>query len=503
MLKEVSTLLPESYWLQTGHRADYPKLEDNMEIEVAVIGAGIAGILSAYQLIKAGKKVAVFERFRIINGTTGNTTAKLSAQHGLIYAKLVERYGKETAKLYYQANMRGIKEIKNICRELKLGNLVDNETLYAYTTDPAKVPSFKKEKEVYDLLGIKGEYLEKTPIGFDIQAAVSMLDQGIFHPVEFLNGVLAHDAMHGLKVYENTLINKVDQLADKSFILKDPEGHEVKCKHVVLATHYPLVEKDSFYDQNLWARTTQTLAYKTNEKLFDGAHIAYDTPSVTLRTMEYFGDHYFLIGGQSHGTGDGYSDEERYEQIYKIAEKLFGVTHPAFKWSTHDLMTPDHMPFIGLVYPDMPNIYTITGLNAWGLANASAGALVITDMICGGENLFTAMYDPHRVIKKIPSDDEKEKSSSTVSKVAQATANTLAPDHLCVIHHNKKRIGVYKDKNEKVHYMDIACTHLGCDLGLNDGDKTWDCPCHGSRFDKFGRVIYGPAIPDLPKLDVK
>lgn len=502
MNKEVASLLSESYWLKTGHRAGYPKLEDDLETEVAVVGAGIAGILTAYQLMKAGKKVALFERFRIINGTTGNTTAKLSAQHGLIYDKLIQRYGQERAKLYYQANMGGIAEIKRICKELNLGDLVENETVYAYTTDPEKVASFKKEKEAYEKLGINGAYLEKTPLGFDIKAAIAMYDQGIFHPVEFLNGVLAKTAEKGLKVYENTLINDWEELKDHTYVLKDNEGHRIKCKYVVLATHYPLIEKDDFYDWAVWARTTQALAYKTDKKLFEGAHIAYDTPSVTLRTMEYFGDHYFLIGGQSHTTGDGFSDEERYEKISELAKKLFGVKKPAFKWSTHDLMTKDHMPMIGQVYPDMPNAYTITGLNAWGLANSSAGAMVITDLICGRKNPYTEMYNPHREIKEIESDKEKEKSSSSVSEVARATVQNLAPDTLTQIEHDGKRVGIYKDKNGKVYYYDLACTHKGCDLGLNDGDKTWDCPCHGSRFDKFGKVIYGPAITDLKKLDL-
>src|SRR5699024_10849545 len=138
-------------------------------------------------------------------------------------------------------------------------------------------------------------------------------------------------------------------------------------------THYPLIEKDDHYTQ-LMGRSTLAMAYKTDEKLFEGAHITYDTPSITLRTMTYSGDHYFLIGGQSHMTGDGYSEEERYQKIHELAQKLFNVKEPAFKWSTHDLMTKDHIPFIGQLHPDTPNAYTITGLNAWGLANSSAGA---------------------------------------------------------------------------------------------------------------------------------
>lgn len=497
----ISKLQSESYWLKTGHRAGYPKLKEDMETEVAVVGAGIGGILTAYQLLKEGKKVALFERFRILNGTTGNTTAKLSAQHGLIYADLIERYGKDRAKLFYEANMGGIQEIKNICKELSLGELVEDETVYTYTTVRDKVELFKKEKEAYDKLGIKGEFLKETPLGFDIEAAISMEDQGIFHSVEFLNKVLEACAKKGLKVYENTRIDDMDQHDDGSMVLKDKEGNKIKCQHTVFATHYPLIEKDDHYAA-LWARTTQSLAYKTSKKIFNGAHISYDTPSVTLRTMEYFGDHFFLIGGQSHPTGNGYSDEERYEKIHEIARKLFNVEKPAFKWSTHDLMSPDHVPYIGRLYPDISNAYTITGLNAWGLANSSAGAMLITDLICNRKNAYTDMYDPFREIKKLDSDDEEEQSSSKVDKVSLVDVDSLNPDEMTKIKKGDKEIGVYKDKNGKLHAFELSCTHMGCDLGLNDGDKTWDCPCHGSRYDKFGRVIYSPAMDDMEKVDL-
>ncbi len=501
MKNYVSSLEPESYWLKTGHRTTYPKLEDNTDTEIAIVGAGIGGILTAWHLINQGKNVALFERFRILNGTTGNTTSKLSAQHGLNYAKLIERYGEKTAKLYYEANMAGINEIKAIAKELNLEEFVEEENIYAYTTLPERVPSFKKEIEAYNKLGIDGEYLTESPLGYKVEASVVMYHQGIFHPVEFLNGVLAAAQKKGLKVYENTVVTEMERKSDNDILLKTKDGCEINCNQLVLTTHYPIFEKDAYYDM-LMARTTHAMAYKTDKKLFDGAHIAYDTPSVTLRTMEYYGDHYLLIGGQSHMSGDGFSDEERYEKIDELAHKYFSVGKPVFKWLTHDLMSPDHIPLIGHLYPDYKNVYTITGLNAWGLANSSAGAVMICDMICGKENSYVLMYNPHREMKSIPSDKEKEKSSSKVSAINQIKVADLKPDQQTIIDHEGKRTGVYKDKNGKIYYYDLACTHMGCGLGLNDGDKTWDCPCHGSRFDKFGKVIFGPAIKDLPKVNI-
>lgn len=491
----------ESYWLGTGKRRHFPTLESDLNAETVVVGAGIAGILTAWHLIKRGYKVTLFERFEILNGTTGNTTAKLSAQHGLIYDELIQRYGSERARLYYQANMRGIQLIKDIAKELELGDLVTDETVYTYTTDPKKRPTFEKEKAAYEKLGIKGEQLKDSPLGFEIELALSMQNQGVFHPVEFLNAVLSAAVNRGLQVFEHTTIEDMTQLEDDTLQLKSRSGHQINCKDVVFATHYPQIETDDFYDQ-LWARTTHALAYKTDKKLFEGAHIAYDTPSVTLRTMEYFGEHYFLIGGQSHGTGDGFSDKERYSKIHQLAQKLFDVKEPAFKWCSHDLMTKDRIPFIGQLHPDFTHAYTITGLNAWGLANSSIGALVLTDLISGKDNPYIEMYHPFREIKPLKSKTEKEKSSSPVAEVQSLEVEALENDQLTTITHNDKTVGVYKDANGKVHYYSLKCTHHGCGLGLNDGDKTWDCPCHGSRFDKTGKVIYGPAIENLEEVDL-
>lgn len=357
-----------SYWLKTGYRADYPQLNEDLEIEIVVILAGIAGILTAYHLIRKGKSVALIEGFKILNGTTENTTAKLSAQHGIPYSELIERYGVDFAKSYYEANMLGIETIQKIAKDLELGDIVGDETMYAFTREEEKVESFKKEFEAYKKLNIKGEYLEKIPLNLDIRAALSMENQGTFHPVEFLNAVLKEAVKKGLKVYEHSLIVDAKQKNDDTFQLEDKNGNHVKCNYLIVTTHYPLLEKDKHYTK-LQPRTTHALAFKTGHKLFDGAYIAYDTPSITLRTMEYFGDHYFLIGGQSHTTGDGFSNEERYEKILEMAQKMFDVKDPDFKWSTHDLMTADQVPFIGRLHPDILNAYTITGLNAWGLAN--------------------------------------------------------------------------------------------------------------------------------------
>lgn len=501
MSNYISTLKSQSYWLSTGTRTLYPKLNQNIDTEVAVIGAGIGGILTSYQLIKQGIKVVLCERFRILNGTTGNTTAKLSAQHGLLYHDLIKRYDEERARLFYEANTSGIGELKKIAADLGKPDLITEETNYAYTTMPEKVEEFKQEKDAYDKLGIKGELLKESPLGFNIEAALSMPHQGLFHPVEYLNQVLSKAVQLGLTVYENTMINDMEQDEDDNIRLKTVEGNKINCKYAVFTTHYPQIEKDKHYGQ-LRARTTQTLAYKTDKKLFDGAHIAYDIPSVTLRTMEYFGKHYFLIGGQSHMTGDDHSDEERYEKIHKTAQKLFNVKEPAYKWSTHDLLTEDHIPFIGQLHPSFKNTYTITGLNSWGLANSSAGAMLITDLIQGRKNPYTKMYNPFRDIPDLPKKEDDQNYSSKVSEIARAAIEDLQPDSMTKIKHEGTDVGVYKDNNSKIHYFNLSCTHMGCDLGLNDGDHTWDCPCHGSRFDKHGKVIYGPAMDDLEELDL-
>lgn len=492
--------LPEethSFWLETGKRKTYPKLKSIYKTDTAVIGGGIAGILTAYSLAKAGNDVALFEGRELLNGTTGYTTAKLSAQHQLIYDELINRYGEIRANLFYEANMEGIEYIRQIAKEHHIGCEINDQNAYVYTQEASKKEIFKKEAEAYNKLNIPGRLLADFPLNMGIEAAIEMNNQAEFHPVSFLHGVL--EASDGLDdhIFEHTLINEVVRDDDGVLHLKTADGHGIECNHAIFATHYPTFEPDEHFTK-MTPEVSYALAYKTDTEKLNGMYISDDTPKKTFRKMQVGNENYLLVGGQSHPIGDDNSEWSRYEEIDTFAKKTFGVGDPVYRWSSHDLITEDRIPLIGQLHPDYPNVFTATGFSKWGLADAGTGARVLTDLVLGNDNKYIDMYDPRRDIPELSNTNPESGVSDAVKALRlPETPEDLDVNEATIIEKNNEKIGVYKDDSGTLHYMDLSCTHMGCGLQWNNGDKTWDCPCHGSRFNAYGEVIEGPALADL------
>lgn len=490
-----------SFWVETEYLNHYPVLDEELNTDIAIIGGGIAGILSAYRLAKEGKNVVLLEGRDFLSGTTGYTTAKLSAQHQLIYDDLINRYGQEYSKLYYQANMEGIAYIKQIKDEHHINCQLQEQDSFVYTQEKNKREAFKKEVEAYKKLGIQGELLQDLPLNIDIEAAVKMEKQAQFQPVTFLNGVLDKMKDFDVKVFEHSLVTMVNQDEENGKVeLQTANGSIVTCSKAVFATHYPTFDPDNFYTSMI-PEISYAIALKVTKEQPDGMYINDDLPKRTFRNMVANGEDYLLVGGQSHPIGDQQSELERYNDLYQFAKETFDETNALYRWSSHDLITKDRIPFIGQLHPDYANIYTLTGFSKWGLANAATGAKVIADLISGRKNRYEAMYHPHRKIPDIQKigPDSKHKGDPISEQHLSIEPASLKINEATIIQKDNKKIGIYKDNDEKLHHLDISCTHLGCDLSWNNGDQTWDCPCHGSRFNATGQVIEGPAIEDLKK----
>lgn len=492
--------LPEerqSFWVETGYKKTYPTLRKDETTDIVVIGGGIAGILTSYTLAKEGYKVILLEARQLLNGTTGFTTAKLSAQHQLIYDELIARYGKDTALLYYEANMAGIRYIEKIAKELNFDCQLTEQKAYVYTQEKDKLRTFKQEAEAYVELGINGRLVDDVPLEIKVEAALEMDEQAQFHPVTFLHHVLDSLDTEKVKIYEQSLVEDIRQNDDESIAIKIANDKEVTCQKAVFATHFPIFDPDNHYAK-MKPQMSYALALKTKKEHPDGMYINDDIPKRTFRTMQVNGEDYLLVGGQSHPVGDKYDELERYMELAALANNTFGETDIVYRWSSHDLMTEDRIPFIGKLHLDYPHLYTLTGFSKWGLANAATGAKVITDLIQNNHNPYKKIYDPYREISSL---DEKETVQEEEVHTLELVGKPeqLQENEATIMEKDDESIGVYKDKNGNLHYLDISCTHLGCHLNWNKGDTTWDCPCHGSRFHATGAVLAGPALKDLTK----
>lgn len=494
-----------SYWRASSEGAGYPKLPEDAEADVAVVGGGISGVLAAYFLAKKGKSVVLIEAREMGAGTTGGTTGKLTAQHQLVYDELIQRDGEHVAKQYYEANEDGRRLIGSIAREHGIDCDFKEADAYVLSRSEDGMDALEKEAEAYRRLGIPGSLSDSLPKGFETGKALVMEDQAEFHSMKFLHGVLRELEAMGVQLYEQTRYMSSRRDGDR-LVIETDASHAVICKQIVLATLFPVEDPESFYSDTLKPFTSHLTAFTGGRAFGDGMFISADAPARTFReTPSGDGGPVWIIGGETHPTGDGSSIAGRYEKIREFAEEAFGLTDMNDYWSEHDLVSPDRRPYIGPLEKGGSSIYVMTGYGKWGLAASATGARLITDLITGAENPYEELFNPHRSLpgneQESRLEQEEEQGSKPAKEAAAATDAELRPGEARQTEEDGTPVGIYKDEDGDTHRLDLTCTHLGCEVAWNDGDQTWDCPCHGSVFDSTGNVLMGPAKKPLKKLD--
>ena len=494
----------KSLWIEsTKDNIKLKSLESDEETEICVIGAGLFGLTTAYYLTQCGRKVTVLEKGEIGEKVSGNTTGKITSQHDLFYSHLINDYGEEYAKNYLDANEKAIENIEEIIKKENIECDFRKEKSYVYTTNEDEVIEIQKEVEAVNKLGKNAQFTTKLELPLKIKGAIEFDGQAQFHPRKYMIG-LAKSILKQNKIYNYTTVNDIKKEGENYKIYTD-KGN-IKAKYVVLATHYPIINMPGFYFIKMYQGTSYLIAIETKSKLPEGMYINVKEPIYSFRTANYNGKEILLIGGLGHKTGEPIENNSHYEELEKKAKEMYPDCKVLFRWNTRDCISLDKIPYIGEFSNLMKNMYVGTGFKKWGMTLSNVAANIVTDKITGNENKYEDIFRATR-LKPIKNRWEVENMlKETVNSIAlnklkidSWNVDMIENDNGAIIEINGENIGIYKDTNGKIYAVKPNCTHLGCLLSWNNLDKTWDCPCHGSRFDYMGEAIYEPAIKNLEK----
>ncbi|WP_254546577.1 FAD-dependent oxidoreductase [Halomarina pelagica] len=490
----------ESVWIDTTPETSYDPLSADRRVDVAVVGGGITGLTAAAELADAGEEVAVVESGHVVEGVTGRTTAKVTAQHGLIYDRLRSTVGDGLARQYAEANQRAIEHIAETVERREIECDFGRTPAYTYTDSPDRRDAIAAEVDAATALGLPASFVEDTPLPFDVEAAIRVDDQARFHPREYLLALAASIDEAGSHVFERTKALEIERGRLNRVVT---DRGTVAAETVVVATHFPILDRRLFFAR-LYPERSYVLAVRASDVPTEGLYYKPGEPMRSLRTHVAGQEDLVLVGGEAHKTGHG-DAPERYERLERYARKRFDVEEIPYRWSTQDYSTPDRIPFVGRAGPTSDGILVGTGFGGWGMTNGTAAGRLLADMALGRPNPYRTVYDPTRFSFSAVRTALKENAHVAKEFVTgwtdglRADAATPAPGEARVVRHDGRPVGQYRDEGGELHTVSAVCTHMDCIVDWNDAEKTWDCPCHGSRFDPDGSVLDGPAVEDLPR----
>jgi len=429
----------KSAWSDSVNLPEFKTLEGDLKTDVLIIGGGMAGILCAYFLKQAGVNYVLAEANRIGCGITKNTTAKITSQHGLIYDKLIKNAGIEKAKMYLDSNQLAVQKYRELCRNISCG--FEEKDSYVYTLNNRE----KVENELYamDKLGFKADFEEKIQLPFAINGSIKFKGQAQFNPLQFINSICGE-----LNIYENTFVKAIENNTAKT------DKGSITAEKIIVSTHFPFINKHGSYFLKLYQHRSYVIALK-NAPDVNGMYVDEAENGMSFRNY----DNMLLIGGGDHRTG---KKGGGWQELRNFAKEYYSNSTEKYHWATQDCMSLDSVPYIGHYSKNTHDMYVATGFNKWGMTSSMVSAMILSDMVTGKRNDFAKVFSPHRSILK----------PQLFVNAFEATRNLLTP--------TIKR-----------------CPHMGCALKWNPLEHTWDCPCHGSRFDNNGKIIDNPSMKSI------
>ncbi len=433
--------MQESIWRDAITMPPFPKLEGDRKTDVLIVGGGLAGILTAFMLSRSGVDYLLIEADELCGGVTGNTTAKITSQHGLIYSELVRMFGVERARLYWQAQETALQKYRELCRDVACD--VETKDAYVYSVDDPE--RLAREMAALEKIGVSADYVDALPLPFPVAGGIRFPRQAQFHPLKFASKIV-----EGLNIRTHTRALAFG----KNFVITD--SGKIQASAIIVTTHFPLVNKHGSYFLKMHQERSYVLALDNGPEL-DGMYVDAASGGLSFRNYGPF----LLLGGGGHRTGkpgDGWAELE------SLAKKYYPHGQVRYRWATQDCMTLDGIPYIGRYSSRTEGFYTATGFNKWGMTSSMVAAMLLCDLVQGKTNAYAQVFTPSRTIMR----------RQLLNNVAETTRNMLTLTR-------------------------PRCPHMGCALKWNPHERSWDCPCHGSRFTAEGKLLDEPATGALKR----
>jgi glycine/D-amino acid oxidase-like deaminating enzyme/nitrite reductase/ring-hydroxylating ferredoxin subunit len=495
--------IQNSVWLGTANLPKYEALDADQETDVLVVGGGIIGLTTALYLQQEGLGVVLLEAGRIGTRTSGNTTGKVTSQHGAIYAQLTDRHGRDKAQQYATANQEAVDEVEELVRRLGIDCELDRAPSFVYSTGDTDLG---REAEVARELGLPAQSADPAEMGLPLTAATAVRfdNQVILHPARYLSGVAAAFTAAGGRIFEQTRVTDVDG-NDDGVEARTETGLHVVARQAVVATLLPFGTIGGYFART---RPNQShgIAVELPVEAPRAMTISADGPTRSTRPWPGGGPNGLIVVGGDHETGGEEETNASYQSLVDWVDELWNAkVQPEYRWSAEDYSTPDQLPYVGKA-PGSPALVA-TGMHKWGLSNGTVAAGILRDTVLGRDNRWAELFDAGRIgdarsVAKLVQDNLKVGKEFAAGHLRRLLGGGL--DHVEVgegglYDVDGKTVGAYTDHEGRLHTVVPVCTHLGCPLRWNQGDTTWDCNCHGSRFAPDGSVLDGPATKPLAK----
>ena len=543
----------KSYWIDSvKEKKEYKPLTNNIKTDICIIGGGLTGITAAYNLSKFKINTVVIEKDRIGYQTSANSTAKITSQHGLIYKYLIDSKGIDFARKYYEANENAIKNIENIIKKENINCDFEIQPAYVFTQKIQDVQKIQDEVNTVKSFGGIADFIEAKDIEINKLKNVQNVDnsnqklkvnvdnlerennnpdknmvkesmkevlpikaiagirfnnQAQFNPYKYLTALAEICSNSSIKIYEKSRATYVDAETDEGYyIISLENGCKIKAKYLIIATKYPIVNIPGFYFMKMYQSTSYVIGMQMKERLFEGMYINSEEPTISLRTAKFRDEHLLIVAGFDHKTGVQIDLSNSYKYLEEVAKNICPNGNIKYHWTTEDCITLDKIPYIGEYSKLWQNCYVATGFNKWGMTSSNIAASIITNKIIGEENEYEEIFkstrlEPVKNIKEMGNMVRESINSLVLKKleIPKEEANQIQNGEGKIIKIEGQKIGLYKNNKGEIYKVNPVCKHLGCELSWNNLEKTWDCPCHGSRYDYKGNLIYGPSVKNLDK----